>query len=68
MKNGCLTEWGAPLQWLSTNCPEVGQQSIALNKDLGTVQLVPPARVKSRPSQQLMLSYLSMSMHGVKNK
>lgn len=53
-----LTEWGTPLQWFPTNCPTAGRQSLALNKDLGTVQLVPPAPIKSRPSQRLMLSYL----------
>ena len=40
------------------NCPKVDQESLALNHDLVSVQLFPPAPAKSCPFQELLLSYM----------
>ena len=46
---------GNSLAAVNQNCPKVDQQSSALNHDLVSVQLFPPAPAKSRPFQKLLL-------------
>ena len=49
---------GNSLAAVNQNCPKVDQQSSALNHDLVSVQLFPPAPAKLYPFQELLLSYM----------